>query len=167
MTSQITRGQIAIDISKQDLECIEFLDFSQCYQQLPEIIEYYNKHNSSIWQKFHDSPDWVHTFSKDIPQDFTHHEVSVIKLLPGHTIPYHRDRHYLLQKNYGIGRTYRYLIFLEDWKTGHYFEIHSTPIVKWQQGDWIRFGKEDWHLAGNMGIEPFYSAQVTVLKVDK
>jgi len=156
------QGQINIDITEQDLESIEFHDYSQCYQQLPEIKEYYNKHNSSIWQKFEDSPGWVHALSKIIPQDFTHHEVSVIKLPPGQTIPYHRDKHYLLQKNYGVGETWRYLIFLEDWKNGHYFEIYGTPIVKWQRGDWIKFHRNEWHLAGNMGIVPFYSAQITV-----
>jgi quercetin dioxygenase-like cupin family protein len=161
------QGQINIDITEQDLESIEFHDYSQCYQQLPEIKEYYNKHNSSIWQKFEDSPGWVHALSKIIPQDFTHHEVSVIKLPPGQTIPYHRDKHYLLQKNYGVGETWRYLIFLEDWKPGHYFEYAQEPVVKWQAGEYIKIYPGVLHHSSNSGSLPKYTCQITGTEVFK
>ena len=72
------------------------------------------------------------------------------------------DKHYLLQKSHGVGDTYRYLIFLEDWQSGHYFEIYNQPLVAWRRGDWIKFHRDEWHLAGNMGTRPFFSAQVTV-----
>ena len=111
---------------------------------------------------FDDSPDWIHDLALQVPQDFTHHEISVIKILPGNTIPLHQDKHYLLQKKHGVGETWRYLIFLEDWKSGHYFEISDQPIVEWKAGDWVKFHRSHWHLVGNMGEQPFYSAQVTV-----
>jgi hypothetical protein len=141
---------------------LDFQDYFACYRQTAEVELYYNHHNSSIWQMFDESPGWVHELAKLVPQDFQHHEVSVIKIPPGQTIPYHVDKHYLLQKNHGPGDTWRYLIFLQDWKQGHYFEIQKEPIVKWRAGDWIKFHRSDWHLAGNMGVEPFYSAQITV-----
>lgn len=156
-------GHISLNISNDAIKTLKFKDYFQCYQQVPETEKYYTKENSSIWQMFHDeSPKWVHELSTQVPQNFTNSVVSVINIPPGQTIPYHMDKHYLLQKEYGTGKTWRYLIMLEDWKRGHYFEIEDEPYVKWKAGDWVKIPQADWHLAGNMGTEPFYSAQVTV-----
>ena len=160
----IKYGNIKIDIPHAQLENIRFEDYFQCYQQYDKIEQYYTENNSSIWQMFETSPQWVHDLAKKIPQDFDHHVVSVINIPPGQTIPHHVDKHYKLKQEHGEGESYRYLIFLEDWKRGHYYEVHDQPFVKWRRGDWVKFGIDDWHLAGNMGDEPFYSAQVTVLK---
>jgi hypothetical protein len=154
-------GKIKLRINDKDLENLQFQDVLPCYRQTPETTLYYNEHNASICQIFDESPKWVHDLSRLIPQDFVHHDVSVIRLLPGHTIPYHRDNHYRLQEKYGAGDSWRYLIFLQDWHKGHYFEINDEPVVKWTAGHWIKFHRDEWHLAGNMGIKPFYSAQIT------
>lgn len=155
-------GHIDLDICHKDLVNLEFEDYFQCYQQTAETQEYYTAGNSSIWQILYNCPQWVENLAQQVPQNFSHHVVSVIKLCPGNTIPWHVDKHYILQKEHGTGDTWRYLIFLEDWKKGHYFEIHDQPVVKWLAGDWIKIHRDDWHLGGNMGLEPFYSAQVTV-----
>ena len=160
----IKYGNIKIDIPLAQLENIRFEDYFTCYTQYEKLERYYTEHNSSIWQMFEESPDWVHNLANLIPQDFEHHVVSVIKIDPGQTIPHHVDKHFKLKQEHGEGESYRYLIFLEDWKRGHYYEVHDQPFVKWRKGDWVKFGIDDWHLAGNMGDEPFYSAQVTVLK---
>ena len=159
----IKYGNIKIDIPHAQLENIRFEDYFQCYQQYDKIEQYYTENNSSIWQMFEASPQWVHDLAKKIPQDFDHHVVSVINIPPGQTIPHHVDKHYKLKQEHGEGESYRYLIFLEDWKRGHYYEVHDQPFVKWRRGDWVKFGVDDWHLAGNMGDEPFYSAQITVI----
>lgn len=155
------KGHIALP-GTMDLAGVNWQDYFQCYRQLPELEKYYNQHNSCIWQMLDNNPEWVHQLATLVPQDFMHHEVSIIKIVPGMTVPYHADKHYILQKNHGPGDTWRYLIFLEDWKMGHYFEVHSKPVVQWKAGDWIKFHRSDWHLAGNMGMEPFYTAQITV-----
>lgn len=160
----ISYGNIKIDIPHAQLENIRYEDYFQCYQQYDKIEKYYTKHNSSIWQMFEESPDWVHNLATKLPQDFDHHVVSTIKIEPGQTIPHHVDKHFKLKQEHGDGISHRYLIFLEDWKRGHYYEVHDQPFTKWRKGDWVKFGIDDWHLAGNMGDEPFYSAQVTVLK---
>lgn len=157
------RGNINLKISAQDIQSLQFSDKIQCYQQTYESVVYYNEYNSSIYQMFDESPQWVHDLAEQIPQDFKHHVVSVIRVDPGQTIPCHRDKHYMLRKEFNLdGTTWRYLIFLEDWKSGHYFEIENVPYVGWAAGDWIKFSNDQWHLGGNMGSYPFYSAQVTV-----
>ena len=156
-------GHINLSIGKPELDALQFTDYFACYTQTPETKKYYTPENSSIWQMFHEeSPQWVHDLSTQIPQDFEHYVVSVINIPPGQTIPYHKDKHYMLQQQHGFGETWRYLIFLEDWKPGHYFEIYDKPFINWQAGDWIKFHQQDWHIAANVGLEPFYSAQVTV-----
>jgi len=161
----IKYGHININVSESQLNNLRFNDYFQCYQQIPEVAKYYTMHNSSIWQMFNDDcPQWVWDLANEIPQDFDRFVVSVIKIDPGHTISYHVDKHFKLREQYGEGESYRYLIFLEDWKRGHYYDIHDQPYTKWRAGDWVKFGPQDWHTAGNMGTEPFYSAQVTVLK---
>jgi len=160
----IEYGHLDTDVTVDQLRSINFTDYFQCYQQTPNIEKYYTKYNSSIWQMFDDKcPDFIKELSGKIPQDFKHYVVSVVNIDPGQTIPYHIDKHYMLKKQFGAGESFRYLIFLEDWKRGHYYEVHDQPYTKWRKGDWVKFGTNDWHLAGNMGDEPFYSAQVTVL----
>lgn len=152
-----------LGVPKELSESLHFSDYFQCYQQTPEVEKYYTKHNSSIWQMFEDSPQWVHDIRTKLPQDFDHAVVSVINIPPGQTIPYHVDKHYRLKQQFGEGESYRYLVMLDNWHRGHYFEIHDQPFTKWRKGDWIKFGPTDWHIAGNMGDQPFYSAQVTVI----
>ena len=155
-------GHIDFSITLIDLQALKFEDYFQCYQQTPDTQKYYTEHNSSIWQMFDEAPNFIHDLAQQLPKDFTNHVVSVVMIPPGQTIPYHQDFHYKLKQQYGEGDTYRYLIFLEDWKRGHYFEIFNQPYTQWCAGDWIKISSHDWHLAGNMGEEPFYSAQVTV-----
>lgn len=150
-------------ITKSHLDRLIFTKYFPCYTQTPDTRKYYTAENSSIWQMFdEESPEWVYDIAKCIPQDFAYHVVSVVKIPPGQTIPYHQDKHYWLQEKYGKGDTWRYLIFLEDWKQGHYFEIYDKPFVEWRAGDWIKFHQKDWHIASNAGTSPFYSVQVTV-----
>ena len=159
----ISYGHIDIDVSLDMLDAIEYTDYFQCYQQYEVLEKYYTEHNSSIWQMFEESPQWVHDLADKIPQGFDYHVVSTIKIPPGQTIPHHVDKHFKLKQQHGEGDGYRYLVFLDDWKRGHYYEIHDQPFTKWRKGDYVKFGSDDWHIAGNMGDEPFYSAQVTVL----
>jgi quercetin dioxygenase-like cupin family protein len=161
----INYGHLNIDVNPAELVQLNFVDLHECYRQYELLNQYYNKNNSSIWQMFDEEcPQWTFDIAKNLVASFNESKyvVSMVKIAPGNTIPNHKDAHFIIQEKYGKGNTARYLIMLEDWKMGHYYEIHCQPYVKWRAGDWVKFDKDDWHLAGNMGDEPFYSMQVTV-----
>jgi hypothetical protein len=162
----IKYGHLDIDVNSAELAQLNFVDLHECYRQYEWLDQYYNKHNSSIWQMFDDDcPKWVWHIAKSLLnslEEDVNFVVSTIRLDPGSTVPNHKDAHFKVQEKYGKGSTARYLIMLEDWKMGHYYEIHQQPFLKWRKGDWVKFGHDDWHLAGNMGDAPFYSMQVTV-----
>lgn len=55
----------------------------------------------------------------------------------------------------------RAIIFLEDWKSGHYFEAMHTPVTKWSAGQTIEWYYDTPHMAANIGVEPRYTLQIT------
>jgi hypothetical protein len=56
---------------------------------------------------------------------------------------------------------YRAIVFLEDWKPGHYFEYDSRGTVNWKQGDYVIYSTDTPHAASNIGTSPRYTLQVT------
>ena len=55
----------------------------------------------------------------------------------------------------------RAIVFLEDWRPGHYSEYMDTPLVDWRAGDTLEWVYDTPHLAANIGIEPRYTLQIT------
>lgn len=117
--------------------------------------------NTEYYQTF-DVPEEFHTFAKGI---FSEYSLSVIKQMPGQTIPTHFDTFYQFSKKVNCDKfaVCRLNFFLEDWKSGHYFEIDNEPYVKWKKLNFkiIRYGQP--HLSGNMGMDPKYTMQITGL----
>ncbi len=50
---------------------------------------------------------------------------------------------------------------MEDWKSGHYFEIDNKPFVDWKAGDWVWWKGTVPHSASNIGVETRYTLQLT------
>ena len=64
----------------------------------------------------------------------------VSKMTPGMALPLHRDRYQTYRSNNNIQNVEiirRVIVFLEDWKSGHYLEVDGRPFVSWQAGDWV------------------------------
>ena len=55
----------------------------------------------------------------------------------------------------------RAIVFLEDWKPGHYFEGNGRPTVNWHAGDVIEWIYDASHMAANLGLDPRYTLQIT------
>jgi hypothetical protein len=58
-------------------------------------------------------------------------------------------------------RLRRAIVFLEDWKSGHYFEGQGQPVVNWKAGTVMEWSYDTPHMAANIGLEPRYTLQIT------
>lgn len=89
-----------------------------------------------------------------------------VKQDPGqHFVP-HADEFKRLRKKHGVDPDdcIRIMIFLQDWKSGHYFEIAEQPIVQWRAGDVCLIRQGHQHLSMNGGTVPKYTCQITGLR---
>lgn len=79
-------------------------------------------------------------------------------------LPLHTDSYLTYRKMFDIedpSVIWRCIIFLEDWKSGHYFEIDGSAFMNWRAGDYVMWNNDVPHYAGNFGLEPRYTMQIT------
>lgn len=86
------------------------------------------------------------------------YKMNTCNALPMHSDSYisYTKRHRVESKN-----VRRAIVFLEEWKSGHYFEIDDCILMPWQAGDYVYWQHNVPHFAGNFGIEPRYTMQIT------
>lgn len=114
---------------------------------------------------FH-ATNWTNLFFNLFPS--THTGVTFYKMETGIIMPTHKDTFkFFIEKNNIIdcSKIRRALIFLENWKSGHIFEIENTAVTNWQAGDYVVWNIDTPHLAANIGVENRYTAQITYLDV--
>jgi hypothetical protein len=89
--------------------------------------------------------------------------VCFYKMETGVILPMHSDHYntYLKKFNVTIERIHRVLIFLEDWKSGHYFEVDGTPLYNYKAGSFAYWNGDTKHMAANIGEEDRYTLQIT------
>jgi hypothetical protein len=83
-------------------------------------------------------------------------------------LPHHRDTFRYYKKLFDIKdnlSVWRAVIFLEDWKPGHVFEIDGKSIAHWKAGEYVLWQYDAEHMAANLGLEPRYTAQITFTDV--
>lgn len=93
---------------------------------------------------------------------------SYYKMETGNCLPTHRDLytryiniHNLQGKEESI---YRAIIYLEDWREGHWSEYAGQSFTHWRAGDYVIWRWDYPHAAGNDGVEPRYTLQITGYK---
>jgi hypothetical protein len=79
------------------------------------------------------------------------------------SLPNHRDVYTTYAERFQVQQHQirRAVIFLENWKSGHYFEIDSEPLMPWKAGDWVAWKNDVPHHAANYGLVPRYTLQIT------
>jgi hypothetical protein len=85
------------------------------------------------------------------------------RMVTNEILPVHGDDYKLYREKFKVelDDCYRILVFLEDWKSGHYFEFNNEPIVNWKSGDYFIWGGKVPHMAANIGVEDRYTLQIT------
>lgn len=107
-------------------------------------------------------PNWIDAFRKIFPWQYF--SWSVYRMGPGTILPNHSDTYARFREIYGIkdiDTVWRVVVFLEDWQSGHYFEINQSPVTKWTQGEYALWRGTTPHIAANMGKTPRYTLQIT------
>ena len=78
-------------------------------------------------------------------------------------LPMHSDSYTSYTKRFGVESidVCRAVVFLENWCSGHYFEIDGKPLMPWKAGDYVHWNHDVPHFAGNFGVQPRYTVQIT------
>jgi hypothetical protein len=90
---------------------------------------------------------------------------SYYRMQPGTILPTHQDLYKRYVQLFDLqGREItirRAIVYMEDWKSGHYAEFNGQPFTNWQAGDVVEWHYDTPHLAANLGTEPRYTLQIT------
>lgn len=106
-------------------------------------------------------PSWVEKASEKLGLKDCGY--SFYRMTPNSIIPTHKDHFLKYTKifNKDIKEVVRAIIFLEDWKSGHSFEIEDYQVANWRAGDYCLWSYEAPHFAANIGVEDRYTLQIT------
>jgi hypothetical protein len=126
----------------------------------------YEKYTGLMRDQSQQLPDWCFNVSKQIP--LQNASITLYCMSPGTIMPKHSDTFIKYREIMNLEETndvWRAVIFLEDWKSGHYFEIEETPMVNWKKSDYVLWKNDTPHMAANLGEENRYTMQVTGIYV--
>ena len=89
--------------------------------------------------------------------------VSFFKMPTGYIIPTHRDTYKKYRSLFkcSLKNIMRVVVFLDDWKPGHVFEIDGQSITNYKKGDYVFWRGNTPHMAANIGLLPRYTMQIT------
>jgi|TARA_B110000879_G_scaffold140611_1_gene183174 hypothetical protein len=165
MNNVVIKSRIPKRIIKDD-----FLDFDYKKQPLTNSSELDNwrsqgyTHDSflgSMYNSTNPMPKWVDQIPDALGMTkcgFVFYRMDQLDIMPPHV-----DHFDTYCRVFEVERelVYRAIVFLEDWKPGHYFEYDSRGTVNWKQGDYVIYSTDTPHAASNIGTSPRYTLQVT------
>lgn len=101
---------------------------------------------------------------------FEHPTTTLYCMTPGTILPNHRDVYLKYKQIFSLednfSNIFRVIVFLEDWKSGHYLEVDKYPFTNWKKGDYVIWKYDTEHIAANIGDENRYTLQITGIKND-
>ena len=106
-------------------------------------------------------PKWVTEVSDMIGLKncgYTFYRMDTLDIMPPH-----KDHFETYSKIFNVNRelAHRAIVFLEDWKPGHYFEYNGELMGNWRKGEYVLYSADIEHAASNIGIKPRYTLQIT------
>jgi hypothetical protein len=150
-------------ISHRDLPYInEPFNDSDSLKKWRELGYTQTRFTGDMYDMRNPEPDWIAPFRRRFL--WQHFSWSIYRMGPGTVLPNHSDTFARFVDIYRIKRPQtvcRAVIFLEDWASGHYFEIDGNPIVNWRAGDGVAWRYDTLHLAANVGETDRYTLQIT------
>lgn len=125
-----------------------------------------NKFTGDMCDMRSPQPSWNHRFVDFFAaQGWKDIGTSYYRMMPGTILPTHSDLYVKYINLFNLrgqeSNIRRAVIFLEDWQSGHYFEMLDEPMIKWRRGQVAEWTYDVPHMAANMGITPRYTLQIT------
>lgn len=122
---------------------------------------YHDSLTGSMYSSKNPMPEWVDKISSYIGLKncgYTFYRMDTLDIMPEH-----EDHFETYSRVFNIDRSnvLRAIVFLEDWKLGHYFDYNGTGFVNWKKGDYVLYSYDIPHSAANLGTEPRYTLQIT------
>tara|TARA_Y100001963_G_C6579734_1_gene352831 strand:+ start:94 stop:597 length:504 start_codon:yes stop_codon:yes gene_type:complete len=110
-------------------------------------------------------PTWHNKIIEWVDKEFQLKDVGCCyyRMETNDIIPEHSDAYNVYTKKFNCKSddVHKILVFLEDWRSGHYFEYDGKPFVNWKAGNWVMWVGNTRHFAANIGAEPRYTLQIT------
>lgn len=129
----------------------------------PHIQQGYthNQYSGDIYRCIDWKPQWADCVAEQIGLEncgFTFYRMKQLDIRPMHV-----DHFTNYAKIYGVDRAdvCRAVVFLEDWKPGHYLDLDGKGYVNWCAGDYVLWRSTVPHSASNIGTEYRYTLQIT------
>lgn len=106
-------------------------------------------------------PKWANSIADQL--NFKNPGFVFYKMETNDIMPMHSDHFntYCELFNVEPSDVWRAVIFLEDWKPGHYFDIDNHAVVNYTAGCYVIWNNDVKHSAANIGIEDRYTLQIT------
>ncbi len=110
-------------------------------------------------------PSWHNKILEWIDNEFELKDVGCCyyRMDTNDIIPNHSDAYNVYTKKFNCKteNVHKVLLFLEDWKSGHYFEVEGEPMINWKAGDYATWTGNTKHFAANIGVDYRYTLQIT------
>lgn len=90
---------------------------------------------------------------------FNFYRMKTLDIMPEHVD--HFETYMRVFPSVRLEHIRRVILFLEDWKPGHYFEYNKRGFVNWRAGDFVMWKPDMPHAASNIGTEYRYTLQIT------
>jgi hypothetical protein len=127
-----------------------------------------NRYNIAFWMA-RDLPIEDFNFINENFRWLKKKHFQINKFEPGHISPMHIDQYPYYSQLHNLqddNEIVRVIIFMQDWKNGHYLEVEDTGITNWKAGDWVAWDLNTPHIAANIGLTDRYTMQLTGIKHD-
>ena len=129
-------------------------------------LGYPNKFTGDMCDMRRQQPSWNEKFVKHFTDlgwkdiGTSYYRMNTGTILPVHGDLYLRyiDLFNLQGQEHNIRRA---IVFLEDWKPGHYFEAMGVSNTDWKAGQVVEWSYDAPHMAANIGLDPRYTLQIT------
>jgi len=123
---------------------------------------YLDNYTGNAYDNRQPMPEWIDQigrfFSYLEDKTYTFYRMDSMEIMPPHVDHFNRYSELFCKDK---SRIRRVVVFLEDWKPGHYFEINGKALVNWRQGQWVLWEPHVEHAASNIGVDPRYTLQIT------